>query len=233
MFHVKRAVRERIDTLASEWALPPAAADQLVAVLAELERERSSITTVRDQAQAVGRHLEDRLDGLRVPAVREAAEIADLGSGGGFPGLVLAIALPESHVFLVESVRRKCDFLDRATASAAIDNVTVVCDRAESWAQRELDVVTARALAPLPVLAEYAAPLLRVGGTLVAWKGEPSVEERSAGDVAAAILGLAPGEEFGPATTAATGVLITYTKVAETSDRFPRRPGMARKRPLA
>lgn len=232
---MKREVLERLDRLAEEWALPPGSPARLGAVLEELAAERSSVTTVREPGEAVGRHVADSLTGLAVAAVPEAATIADLGSGGGFPGLVLAIALPEARVFLVESVRRKCNFLERVIAAAEIGNTEVVCDRAESWEAGvgTIDVVTARALAPLPVIVEYAAPLLRTGGTLVAWKGSPSDAELAAGSAAAQIVGLAPGPSVGAERTGVPGVLVTYTKAEPTPDRFPRRAGMARKRPLA
>ena len=99
------------------------------------------------------------MTGLELDEVRRARRLADLGSGGGFPGLVLAVALPESRVNLVESVGRKCVFLERAAAAAGLHNVRVAQARAEDWpAQAELsDLVTARALAPLPVLLIPAA----------------------------------------------------------------------------
>ncbi len=116
--------------------------------------------------------------------------IADLGSGAGFPGLALAVALPAAEVSLVESQRRKCEFLERVCAAAEIENAHVVCSRAEEWREgvSRYDVVTARALAPQPVVLEYAAPLLRMGGTLVDWRGrrDEAAEEaaRARGGVA-------------------------------------------------
>ena len=125
-------------------------------------------------------HVADSLVALDLPAVRSARRVADLGSGGGFPGLALAIALPAAHVALVESVGRKCAFLATAVSELGLGNVEVVNARAEAWPEGigAQDLVVARALAPLPVLLEYAAPLLEPGGVLVAWKGrrEPAEE---------------------------------------------------------
>ena len=117
--------------------------------------------------------MADSLVALDLPAVRDARRIADLGSGAGWPGLALAAALPDARVALVESAIRHCRYLERAVAAGRLENAEVVHARAEEWADGlgAHDVVTARALAALPVLCEYAAPLLADGGVLVAWKG--------------------------------------------------------------
>jgi 16S rRNA (guanine527-N7)-methyltransferase len=168
--------------------------------------------------------------------VRVARRIADLGSGAGFPGLVLAAALPQADVALVESSRRKCAFLARAVAAMGIENVTVVCERAETWRDGlgANDLVTARALAPLNVLVEYAAPLLEARGALVAWKGRRDEREEADGASAAAQTGLAPTaiRPVRPWDGAEHLHLHLYLKVGLTPNRFPRRPGVAGKRPL-
>ena len=103
--------------------------------------------------------------------MRAAGRIADLGSGAGSPGLVLAIARPEAEVVLVESVGKKCAWLERTSRALGLENVRVACARAEELDEAPFDVVTARALARSRCSCEYAAPLLREGGSLVAWKG--------------------------------------------------------------
>jgi 16S rRNA (guanine527-N7)-methyltransferase len=195
-----------------------------------------SITTVRDPAEAVDVHVADSLSALAASPVRTATALADLGAGGGFPGLALAAARPGLAVTLVESVGKKCQFLRRAADAAGLANVAVVNARAEAWtagAGRQ-DVVTARALAPLNVLAEYAAPLLREGGSLVAMKAGRDASEEADGAAAAAILGLEVAVPLvvTPFDGAGPRHLHLYLKVAPTPDRFPRREGMARKRPL-
>jgi 16S rRNA (guanine527-N7)-methyltransferase len=178
----------------------------------------------------------DSLSGLEVPEVRAASWIADIGSGAGFPGLVLAAALPQAHVALVESSGRKCAFLARAVATMRLENVTVVCERAEAWSDGlgAHDLVTARALAPLNVLVEYAAPLLGAGGALVAWKGRRDEQEEADGTAAAAHTGLVPAAicPVKPWEGAEHLHLHLYVKVGSTPNRFPRRPGIASKRPL-
>jgi 16S rRNA (guanine527-N7)-methyltransferase len=162
--------------------------------------------------------------------------VADLGSGGGFPGLALAIALPAAHVALVESAGRKCAFLAGAVSDLGLANVEVVNERAEAWSEGigAQDLVVARALAPLPVLVEYAAPLLELGGALVAWKGRPESAEEADGAAAAEALGMnAPSAiAVEPFAGARERHLYLTSKVSPTPDRYPRRPGMARKRPI-
>jgi 16S rRNA (guanine527-N7)-methyltransferase len=205
----------------------------MAAVLDLLADEPASVSSVREPAAAMRVHVEDSLDGLAVPALRAAGRIADIGSGAGFPGLALAAALPSAHVCLVESVGRKCAFIERAAAAAGLDNVEVVNARAEEW-RGVVDVVTARALAPLNVLVEYAAPLLVDGGALVAWKGPRAVDEEHDAAAASRAVGLALADvvEIAPRPGAEARRLYVYSKVSETPPRYPRRPGMARKRPI-
>jgi 16S rRNA (guanine527-N7)-methyltransferase len=225
--------RSRLDELAKLYGVPPAGVEALSGILALLAEDDAAPTTVREPARAVDVHVADSLSGLELPVVREAETIADLGAGAGFPGLALAAALPAARVFLVESVGRKCAFMERAIEASGLTNASVVCARAEEW-DGVNDLVTARALAPLAVIAEYAAPLLRVGGSLVAWKGARDLEEEAAGEAAAVELGLQVGDvrRVQPFPGADQRHLHLYSKVMETPARFPRRAGMARKRPL-
>jgi 16S rRNA (guanine527-N7)-methyltransferase len=129
---------------------------------------------------------------------------------------------------------RRCRYLERAVEAAGLANVEVAHARAEEWSPPPQDVVTARALASLPVVCEYAAPLLREGGTLVAWKGTLDPVEAEAGSRAADTLGLSVPEAIGvdPYPGAGPATLVIARKIAPTPERFPRRPGMALKRPL-
>lgn len=229
------AVTAAVLALAERYGLPVETVPRLAALLERLDDEHAP-TTVRDPAAALGVHLADSLAGLELTAVREATVIADLGAGAGFPGLPLAVALPQADVRLVESIARKCAFITAMADAAAITNAVAVPRRAEEWPDGigVHDLVTARALAPLGVLAEYAAPLLREGGALVAWKGRREAEEEAGGARAAATLGLEVAEirSVSPYDGADHRHLYVLRKVAPTPDRFPRRPGMARKRPL-
>jgi 16S rRNA (guanine527-N7)-methyltransferase len=193
-------------------------------------------TTVTDAGAILRDHLADSLVALELGQVRAAVAVADLGSGAGFPGLPLAIALPTASCTLIDGNHRKCEFMRAAADRCGIENVTVTHARAEEWNPEPggCDLVVARALAPLGVIAEYAAPLLRVGGALVAWRGRRDAEDEAVAARAAAILGLRCEEPI--AVTPYPGALHRHlhvvTKVVPTPDRFPRRPGMARKRPL-
>jgi 16S rRNA (guanine527-N7)-methyltransferase len=233
---VPAEVAARLGRLSSRHGLPPGAEAQLAALLDLVAAEPSAITAVRDPVEGADVHVADSLVALDVPAVRTAHRIADLGSGGGFPGLALAIALPAARVALVESVGRKCAFLSGVTTALGLANVEVVNARAEAWEQGlgAHDLVVARALATLPVVLEYAAPLLELGGALVAWKGRLEAAEEADGRAAAEALGMSVPEATAvePFEGARARYLYLSSKVSLTPTRFPRRPGMARKRPL-
>jgi 16S rRNA (guanine527-N7)-methyltransferase len=236
-FHVKRSsvVSDLERRLAAHEVDAGAAAP--LATLLELLEAPSAPTSVHDPRLGVDVHIADSLSGLEIPELRSAGTIADLGAGGGLPGLVLAAVLPTARVVLVESLNRKCAFLRDATEAMELPNVAVVCARAEEWTEGAgaCDVVTARALAALPVIYEYAAPLLRPEGVVVAWKGELSADEAADGAAAAAVLGLgeAPPRSVRPFAGSERRTLRTARKVAPTPARFPRRPGIATKRPLS
>ncbi|HTC72160.1 MAG TPA: 16S rRNA (guanine(527)-N(7))-methyltransferase RsmG [Solirubrobacteraceae bacterium] len=221
------------ETLAS---LTSAQQLQIDLVLAALEADEHAPTAIREPQRASQAHVADSLAALELDALSGAGRIADLGSGAGFPGLALAVALPEAEVSLIESQRRKCEFLERLCAAAGVENARVVCTRAEEWGAGlgTNDAVLARALAPQAVVLEYAAPLLRVGGTLVDWRGRRDQAAEGEADRAAALLGLARDEvrRVIPFEGASDHHLHVFTKVRETPSRFPRRPGIARKRPL-
>jgi 16S rRNA (guanine527-N7)-methyltransferase len=226
----------RLGRLSARYGLPAGAEARLAALLRLVEAEPAAITTVRDPIEGANVHVADSLVALDLPAVRGARRIADLGSGGGFPGLALAIALPKTRVALVESVGRKCAFLAGAATELGLTNVEVVNARAEAWDEGlgAHDLVAARALAALPVLVEYAAPLLAPGGVLVAWKGRLETTEQRDGRAAAEALGMS--EPLDTAVVPFEGArdrhLYLSSKVSPTPARYPRRPGMASKRPI-
>jgi 16S rRNA (guanine527-N7)-methyltransferase len=215
---------------------PLPAGAPLLRILELQSHDPGASTTVTEPAHALQRHVADSLVALDLPPVRAARRIADLGSGAGWPGLALAATLPDAAVALVESAVRRCRYLERAVDVSGLANAAVVHARAEEWPDGlgVHDLVTARALAALPVLLEYAAPLLAEGGRLVAWKGLVAPEEAAAGSAAAAVLGL---ESEGvvsvqPYPAARDRTLHVFRKIAATPERFPRRAGMAVKRPL-
>jgi 16S rRNA (guanine527-N7)-methyltransferase len=222
---------------ASPAGLDPSARRALETVLELLAEERASVSSVTEPARAWRVHVDDSLTGLDVEQLRGAARIADIGSGAGFPGLVLAVALPSSQLELVESVGRKCEFMRRAIAAAGIVNAGVVNARSEELAAgpaRELfDAVTARAVGRLSTLAELASPLLREDGVLVAWKGRRDEEEELELARAAESLAMEPQRilAVGPYAGSRHRHLHVLRKSGPTPAGLPRRPGMAKKRP--
>jgi 16S rRNA (guanine527-N7)-methyltransferase len=181
-------------------------------------------------------HVEDSLSGLEL--VGMPPRLADVGAGAGFPGLVLAAALPGTQVDLIESVGRKAGFIERAIAAAGLANARAITARSEDWAAGEgreaYDVVTARAVGRLATLAELASPLLREGGRLVAWKGRRDPEEEAEFERAADAVAMAPAEIHDAA--GAAGVehrhLHVSLKTGATPSGLPRRAGIAKKRPF-
>ena len=228
--------RGRIGELARRYSLPAVAESALVTLSELVMTDRAAATTLRSQDEVVDDHLADSLVALELHEVRAAAAIADLGSGAGFPGLPLAIARQDATVTLVESNARKCDFLAGAARACGLRNVLVINGRAESWESGldRCDLVTARALAPLPVVVEYAAPLLRRGGWLLVWRSGRDLDAEQAAGRAADELGLEAREPVlvHPYPAASKRHLHLMLKVRPTPERFPRRPGMAAKRPL-
>jgi 16S rRNA (guanine527-N7)-methyltransferase len=217
-------------------ALDQAARERLQTVLDLLAQERASVSSVVDK-RAWQVHVVDSLTGLEVAELREAERIADIGAGAGFPGLVLAVALPAAQVDLIESVGRKCEFIRRAATEAAISNAVVRNLRSEEWAGAEgreaYDVVTARAVGRLSTLAELASPLLKPNGVLVAWKGKRDADEEHQLAAASQTLAMEAEEIFDVGDRAGSEHrhLHVIRKVAPTPANLPRRPGMAKKRP--
>lgn len=228
--------RDRLEEIGRRYGLTDAQRRQSEVVLTELAGDEHAPTTVRDPEAAVYVHIADSLVALEIDAIRSVDRIADVGSGAGFPGLPLAIALPETEVRLVESQSRKCKFLRRIGAAAGVENVGVVERRTEDWSGGlgANDAVLARALAPAPVVLEYAAPLLKMGGILIDWRGKRDDQEEQSALVAARELGLERREVRGvrPFQASRDRHLHLYVKVGNTPGRYPRRAGVARKRPL-
>jgi 16S rRNA (guanine527-N7)-methyltransferase len=229
------AVDQALDAVLRRFGVAPEARTALHTLLEFLELPTAP-TSIHEPAKGLDIHIADSLTGFEIDDVRNARVLADIGSGAGLPGLVLAAALPDAHVFLVEAAARKCEFMRSAAVAMRLENVDVVWSRVEAWSDGadRCDVVCARALAPLAVLCEYAAPLLRKHGLLVAWKGAVADAEAADGAAAAAHLGLEadPPRSVVPFPGSARRTLHVLRKVAPTPQHYPRRPGIAAKRPL-
>ena len=220
--------------------LQPGFLDAVEAYVALLlgANERLNLTRIVEPLEVARLHLLDALAVLPLIDRLSPRRALDLGSGGGVPGIVLALARPDIAWTLVDSVRKKCDAMLGFVASLGLKNAAVVAERAEilgrDGSHREQhDLVTARACASLPVLAELALPLIRVGGSLVAWKGAMLDEELRAGRAAAALLGA--GEvEVHPTSVASLGQhrFVVIPKEGLAPEAYPRRAGEPARRPL-
>ncbi|HKF14642.1 MAG TPA: 16S rRNA (guanine(527)-N(7))-methyltransferase RsmG [Gaiellaceae bacterium] len=178
------------------------------------------LTALRDVADARRRLLDDSVAGRPLVETFDGP-VVDVGSGNGAPGIPLAVELPEREFILLEASRRKCDFLERW--AARLPNVTVVHGRAEEQSVEAFGLALAKALAPPPVAAEWCLPLVHEGGGAILWIGASADVEavrRAAGRLAADVRDTPPG-------------FVVLAKTGPTPPGFPRRPGMARKRPLA
>ena len=208
-------------------------------MLEMLEKSHVSLSSVTDPAEARDIHVADSLSGLACREVREAGSAADLGSGGGFPGIPLAFALPECEFTLIDSVGRKVEFVGEVISALGLENARAVKSRSEDWAKAEgfekYDLVTARAVAPLSVLAELASPLLREGGHLVAWKGDPEPDSEAviADNHEKLAMTVDRQETVTPYEGSREKRLYVLTKDGPTPGGLPRRAGIARKRPLS
>ena len=231
-----KRIERGLEELVRRHALPAGSPAALQALLELLAADPTAPTALRDPRRALEDHLADALVSLELERVRAAQTVADLGSGAGVPGLPLAIAKPDAAFALIESNGRKCDFIARAAATCGLRNVEVINERVEAWRSgfERFELVTARALAPLAVVAEYAAPLLSQGGSLLAWQGARDPAAERAATTAAQALGLAVVgiRAVQPYSGARSRHLHIFAKEQPTPPAFPRRPGMARKRPL-
>lgn len=201
--------------------------------------QRINLTAIRDPEEVRVKHFLDSLSCLQATGDLSGQQVVDVGTGAGFPGLPLKIVVPEMRLTLVESVAKKTAFLEHVVQVLGLEGVKVVAARAEELGQdlayREtFDWGIARALAPMPVLAEYLLPLVRVGGKMLAQKGREARLEAQAGQAAIGLLGGQLGELQ---RVEIPGLeeerwLAVADKVKETPAKYPRRPGMPGKKPL-
>ncbi|CAN6198157.1 unnamed protein product [Urochloa humidicola] len=216
--------------------------------------QRMNLTAVTDEAEVMTRHVADSLAVL--PPLERAyharsttagdgsgnidgVSLIDVGSGAGLPGLILAVARPSWRFTLLESMKKRCTFLEHAVKAMDLSNVDVVCDRAENAGQsldhREAyDIATARAVAELKVLAEYCLPLVRVGGLFIAAKGHDPHEEIKNAKSAVQKLGASMTELCNVESIGPHGqrTAVIYFKERATPRKYPRLPGTPSKMPL-
>lgn len=216
----------------------PAAAEPALDALLEMLAEPRAPISASTVKGARDVHIADSLSGLEIDPLASAGRVADLGSGAGLPGLVLAACLPGARFDLIESLGRKCGFLRGAADRMGLENVALVCERSEDWAssrgREAYDAVTARAVGSLATLAELASPLLRDGGVLVVWKGARSDAEESELARGAPRLAMDPLEirSVRPYSGSRDRHIHLLRKNGPTPNGLPRRPGKAAKRPF-
>ncbi|MDR1603499.1 MAG: 16S rRNA (guanine(527)-N(7))-methyltransferase RsmG [Gracilibacteraceae bacterium] len=234
---------------AARWGLelPAATLAQFCAfgdLLAEWNK-KMNLTAITEPADVVRKHFLDSLAFLPYlraavsPGPPERSLLLDLGAGAGFPGLPLKLAWSASEWILGDSRQKRLLFLETVVAALSLRGVRVLGGRAEEWGRSaewrgRLTCVTARAVAPLAVLVEYALPLLRVGGVLLAAKGPAAGEEAERARRALCLCGGEIGEivDCTPAEAAERRLLVRIIKTRETPDLYPRPPGRPAKHPL-
>jgi 16S rRNA (guanine527-N7)-methyltransferase len=239
-----RAAVERLRAQSSEWGieLEPSQLD-LLSAYADLlaSYEHANVIGIRDPARIITEHLSDSLSCLLIKDLWSSRLAIDIGAGGGLPGLPLAISYPALRVTLLEATEKKVRFLNYVRENLGLQNLEIIQGRVEDKGKREacreaFDFAVARALAELPVVVEYCAPLVRVGGQILAMKGRLPEEELSRGLVAARELGVEVREvrevQYRAELPQKERRLVVFDKLYATPGKFPRRVGLAKKRPL-
>jgi 16S rRNA (guanine527-N7)-methyltransferase len=198
----------------------------------------TNLTAITAPADIATKHFLDSFTAVAVRTWSGRERIIDVGSGAGFPGLALHIALPETRVTLVESMGKKARFLEEVTSTLGLDGVEVRNERAEvlAHARRDrYDVATARAVGSLGAIVEYLLPFLRVGGDAIAWKGRLEAELPGAKKACAAtggeIVKITPTSELGLGKILPGRSLVVIRKLRATPARYPRSPAEAKRRP--
>lgn len=210
--------------------------EHLLALL--VSEQTRGLTAVKDPAEIVKLHFFDSLSLIDLPELSQAHSGADIGSGAGFPGLPLAIAKPGLQISLIEAIKKKSAFIAETAQQLGLANTKVIPARAEDIGRSELresfDIAFARAVGATPEVLEYSLPLLKLGGFALLQRGsrEAGDEQLAAGTARELGGRLVRIQKVEPYPTAANLHVWLFEKTSSTPDKYPRRPGMARKRPL-
>lgn len=222
-------------------SLSESARVQLGKLIILLQNARQNVTSIRDPEAIVYQHFSDSLAALAAePSLLTAKRGIDIGSGGGFPLLPLAIALPSMTWIALESVRKKCVFIENTARELGLSNVQTECVRAEDAARNpdlreSADVATARAVGPIASLCEIGLPLLQLNGMLLLYKTEDALTELQRSETAVSTLGGTAEETFAYCLPddRKGRLIILIRKIAPTPTKYPRPAGVPFKRPLA
>lgn len=202
------------------------------------KNEELNLARFSDRKEFLVKHILDSLMAERFMNLKAGMKVADIGTGGGFPGIPLAILHPEVEFTLIDSVQKKITAVQEFADTLGLPNVSTLSGRLEAIGHSDLrerfDVVVARALAPLPVLLELATPLVKVGGVFVSLKGPGYLEEIIEADAATQLLKLPvpTAERYDLPDDMGKRYVVTFEKKKPTPPRFPRRDGMPKKKPL-
>lgn len=197
--------------------------------------QRMDLTKVPEDEISL-RHFADSLRPYALGLLKRKGSLIDVGTGAGLPGVPLAIAMPELQVTLLETQRKRCDFLHAVVEHVQLPHVQVIWGRAEDLGRgalrEQFDYACARALASLPVLAEYLLPFVKLGGQALCWKGPGVLEEQASGERAARILGGKLGRLISLDLPGRDSLLQTLEKISPTPEQYPRKAGTPSRNPL-
>ena len=200
---------------------------------------RMDLTAVTEDEETVDKHFIDSLTVLKTGIIKQDSTLIDVGTGAGFPGMVLAIAKPDLQVTLMDSQQKRLLFLEKIIKETDASNVTIIHSRAEDGARRpefreQFDYAAARALAPLNVLCEYLLPYVKPDGYALCWKGPALTDEMESGRKAAHLLG---GRMEMPVFCDVAGrdwkhMILPVRKIQHTGKAYPRKAGIPKNKPL-
>ncbi len=231
----------RIRLIRNEIPAPAELPERLEIYLALLKEwnSRMDLTAALEDGEIVDRHFMDSLTVLKTAYVPEHTRWIDVGTGAGFPGLVLAMARPDLDMTLMDAQQKRLNFLQAVISAAGVNNAVTIHARAEEGARKkefreQFDTAAARAVAPLSVLCEYLLPYVRTGGCALCWKGPALQDELEAGRRAAHLLG---GRLEMPLACPVSGQdwdhrILPIRKTEKTAAAYPRKPGTPKARPL-
>ncbi|MBR3302104.1 MAG: 16S rRNA (guanine(527)-N(7))-methyltransferase RsmG [Firmicutes bacterium] len=199
--------------------------------------EKINVTAIRDRAEFMKKNVEDSLEVLKLPEFSDAKRILDLGTGGGFPGLPLAIACPDKEFYLLDSVAKKLKVVAIAADELGLENVDVLNMRAEDLAKwpayrESFDIVVSRAVANMSTLSEYCLPFVKTGGYFVAYKTAAASEEIAAAENAVKLLGGGEQRIVSYGDEDSGHVFVIIKKAAACPKKYPRKAGLPSKQPL-
>lgn len=198
------------------------------------ENQKMNLTAIVDEEEMAIKHFADSLCLLKYAEIPSGSSLIDVGTGAGFPGMVLKIFRPDLKLTLADALKKRCLFLERLCGELEIRDVSILWGRAEELGRKEelrgqYDFATARAVASLPILLEYCTPFLKEGGRFLAMKAKAEEGDSSHAlatlccEIKATECYILNGEDR---------MLLTVEKCGATPDKYPRRPGMPEKKPL-